>query len=537
MCLISVQEPMTGAYSVTSRISPQLVEQFERNAPDGLRQLGMAGHLADAFVREIRAYGPPRPIEIGGAALVSPAPLEIVWGDIALRQEDGLMELMFLMPSRSDICRMTFLPQAPWRINAAIGRNFERGGGCVCFPRLDMKGTIGKEAIEGVIWLEQQWGGAALASARIDRPQAVGRESFRCNLPGDIDLFVVTLRCMKSRDALSTFGAFRGPAGERDLSGPIHAQVLHEFLSPISLDAFPIGWQLNIPEIDAELVFEPLTKEAEIPVFGPASTIWEGAGRVSGRLAGKDVRGQGYLELNGHGALLDLGRLHDAWTKRIDAHIVRELPTQADETWLTSVLGPATGRYDCGAHTAMLLEPAHELLSRRGKHWRPIFGMLMLRALGAPVEPSERMVSVIPELAHTGSLMIDDVEDRSLMRRGRPSIHRMFGVPAAINAGSTLYFLPLLSIAEHPTLSTAQRERIYRTIIELFVCAHFGQAQDIYTSERLTQSSQSTPTRDYADVIMQTWPVESLLRSSIVRCTHLLRTMRNDSGAFSRMRA
>ena len=128
----------------------------------------------------------------------------------------------------------------------------------------------------------------------------------------------------------------------------------------------------------------------------------------------------------------------------------------------------------------------------------------MLRALGASVEPSERMVSVIPELAHTGSLMIDDVEDRSLMRRGRPSIHRMFGVPAAINAGSTLYFLPLLSIAEHPTLSTAQRERIYRTIIELFVCAHFGQAQDIYTSERLTQSSQSTSTRDYADVIMQT---------------------------------
>ena len=74
----------------------------------------------------------------------------------------------------------------------------------------------------------------------------------------------------------------------------------------------------------------------------------------------------------------------------------------------------------------------------------------------------------------------------------------------AINAGNTLYFLPLLSIAEHPTLSVVQRERIYRTMIELFVCAHFGQAQDIYASERLTRSRQWRSTRDYGDIILQT---------------------------------
>jgi geranylgeranyl pyrophosphate synthase len=128
----------------------------------------------------------------------------------------------------------------------------------------------------------------------------------------------------------------------------------------------------------------------------------------------------------------------------------------------------------------------------------------MLEALGAPVEPSARMVSVLAELVHTGSLIIDDIEDQSLLRRGRPTIHRMFGVPAAINAGNTLYFLPLLSIAEHPTLSVMQRERVYRTIIELFVRAHFGQAQDLYTSEHLTQSGDWRSTRDYGDVILQT---------------------------------
>jgi geranylgeranyl pyrophosphate synthase len=505
MCLICAQDPTTGARNVTSRVSPQLIEQFGRQAPAQLRQMGMPGHLADAFAREISECGPPQPIEVGlGSPPLSDAVLEILWGDIAFRQDGGLFELTVPIQHATHLCRMRLVPAASWLTAEAIGGKSDCGDGYVGCPRLDVKGTIGDEAIEGVIWLEQRWGGWPCALGGKREKEAIGWESFRFNLTGDLDLLLVMRRGMKSRDALPMFGALMGPDGARRLRGPVRAHVLHEFTGPKSHAVCPIGWRLEIPEIDAELVFEPLAEDSEIPVFGVVNAIWEGAGRVRGRLAGTDVRGHGFLELNGYGHLLDLDRLHEIWTRRIDAHIARELPKEADEKWLTSVLGPPTWRYDSSAHTAMLLEPAHELLSRRGKHWRPIFGMLMLEALGAPVEPSARMVSVIPELGHTGSLMIDDVEDQSLMRRGQSTIHRMFGVPTAINAGNTLYFLPLLSIAEHPTLSVAQRERIYRTIVELFVCAHFGQAQDIYASERLTRGCHWQSTRDYGDVILQT---------------------------------
>ena len=47
----------------------------------------------------------------------------------------------------------------------------------------------------------------------------------------------------------------------------------------------------------------------------------------------------------------------------------------------------------------------------------------------------------LPELLHVGSLIIDDVQDDSDVRRGGPACHKMYGEPLAINAGCASYFL------------------------------------------------------------------------------------------------
>ncbi|HSM19644.1 MAG TPA: polyprenyl synthetase family protein, partial [Hyphomicrobiales bacterium] len=131
----------------------------------------------------------------------------------------------------------------------------------------------------------------------------------------------------------------------------------------------------------------------------------------------------------------------------------------------------------------MLARPIWDLLSRGGKHWRPIFGILLLQALGVEPAPYETMLAVIPELGHNAAVVIDDIEDASQTRRGEETIHLRYGLPTAINAANTLYFLPLLSISDHPHLTAGQRDAIYRLIIEMFVQAHFGQAQDLYWSK------------------------------------------------------
>lgn len=45
-------------------------------------------------------------------------------------------------------------------------------------------------------------------------------------------------------------------------------------------------------------------------------------------------------------------------------------------------------------------------------------------------------ISVLAEIVHNGTLMTDDVEDDSKLRRGKECIHILFGVDIAVNAGN-----------------------------------------------------------------------------------------------------
>lgn len=49
----------------------------------------------------------------------------------------------------------------------------------------------------------------------------------------------------------------------------------------------------------------------------------------------------------------------------------------------------------------------------------------------------------LTEIVHNGSLMIDDIEDGSQMRRGDLCTHKKFGVDVAVNAGNFMYLAPM----------------------------------------------------------------------------------------------
>ena len=53
------------------------------------------------------------------------------------------------------------------------------------------------------------------------------------------------------------------------------------------------------------------------------------------------------------------------------------------------------------------------------------------------------------EIVHNGSLMIDDIEDGSEMRRGMACSYKKYGVDIAINSGNFMYFNPLLKIDDY----------------------------------------------------------------------------------------
>ena len=96
---------------------------------------------------------------------------------------------------------------------------------------------------------------------------------------------------------------------------------------------------------------------------------------------------------------------------------------------------------------------------RDGKELRPSLSIAMCRARGGQVEAVLPTAATL-ELYHNAFLVHDDIEDDSLMRRGRPTLHVDHGVPIAVNVGDAMLCLslqPLLDNVEVVGLGPALR--------------------------------------------------------------------------------
>ena len=74
-------------------------------------------------------------------------------------------------------------------------------------------------------------------------------------------------------------------------------------------------------------------------------------------------------------------------------------------------------------------------------------------------------LALVPELLHKGSVIIDDVQDSTTTRYGKPTLHRELGAPLTVNIGTLVYFLPLeiLEFAAVPQEMKAEIISAYRT--------------------------------------------------------------------------
>ncbi len=79
------------------------------------------------------------------------------------------------------------------------------------------------------------------------------------------------------------------------------------------------------------------------------------------------------------------------------------------------------------------------------------------------------------------SLMEDDIEDGSEMRRGKPCTHKLFGIDVAINAGNAMYYLPLLSVFKHKrALGSKKVSQLLEVYSREMINLSLGQGTDIY---------------------------------------------------------
>jgi geranylgeranyl pyrophosphate synthase len=139
-----------------------------------------------------------------------------------------------------------------------------------------------------------------------------------------------------------------------------------------------------------------------------------------------------------------------------------------------------------GLFDQALMTPLNHFFKTPGKNIRPAFVELGYR-LSFPEDPGEltskvkdqlSKASSIVELIHGGSLIVDDIQDGSTVRRNAPTLHLEYGMPLALNAGNWLYFWALGQVKDLD-LSTESTGILFHDLLNLMTRAHFGQALDI----------------------------------------------------------
>lgn len=180
--------------------------------------------------------------------------------------------------------------------------------------------------------------------------------------------------------------------------------------------------------------------------------------------------------------------MHDNYTAKlakIEGVLERFLPSVYNSQWKTAMFSSISPAVK-DPHFYQLAEPCRSLVSSGGKRWRPLLLVLCTQLVSVKDTDIERAFALTPlvEFVHTASLIHDDIEDSSDMRRGKPAAHITYGLDTALNAGSWLYFASSACLdAAFEKDSDPSAQQIHLTLYKILHTElrrlHLGQAMDI----------------------------------------------------------
>ncbi len=176
---------------------------------------------------------------------------------------------------------------------------------------------------------------------------------------------------------------------------------------------------------------------------------------------------------------MDIERFLDEQAAAIDKTIENYIPRKFWKDAVVFQLSLPRYSYNLEALNKAIAEPIWEFLDRGGKRWRPSLFLLICEAMGK--NPKDYLeYSIIPEVIHNGTLMVDDIEDQSKLRRGKQCTYKLFGLDIAINAGNAMYYLPLLPLIKNRNnFPHAILNKAYEIYVQEMINISFGQAMDI----------------------------------------------------------
>jgi len=116
-----------------------------------------------------------------------------------------------------------------------------------------------------------------------------------------------------------------------------------------------------------------------------------------------------------------------------------------------------------------------EFLRRGGKRFRPLMTLSCAKLCGGKLEDALSPAVAI-ELFHNFTLIHDDIEDNSQLRRAEPCLHIKYGLPLAINAGDGLFMMVWRAALLMKQKHSYQAQQI---LLDAFTSVLEGQAMEL----------------------------------------------------------
>ncbi|ODO03299.1 hypothetical protein I350_06149 [Cryptococcus amylolentus CBS 6273] len=162
------------------------------------------------------------------------------------------------------------------------------------------------------------------------------------------------------------------------------------------------------------------------------------------------------------------------------------------------------------AQERIILEPYTYISTNPGKEIRS--KLIAAFNLWLDVSPADlEVITKVVRMLHNASLLMDDVEDSSELRRGLPVAHTIYGIPQTINTANYVYFQAFQQLLElgkgrlgkAEDVGNGQSGRggekdLVEVVNEELLQLHRGQGMDLFWRDSLTCPTE----KEYVDMVL-----------------------------------
>jgi geranylgeranyl pyrophosphate synthase/predicted secreted hydrolase len=356
-------------------------------------------------------------------------------------------------------------------------------------PRCEVEGNLRiadrETSLFGAGWYDHEFGGRRQKQAGADKQSDanIAWNWVAIQLPNRTEITAYEMIENKNSEKLGRLCLIIDPDGTYRKYCDFVFLPLNSWRSTRTFNSYPTKWKLQIPEADIDFTITADFDDQEFITLISKPAFWEGRCQARGVHNGREVCGLTYMERSGFPTVDTLndffGEVGEETRRSVQSLLpfspsyerVRDLIASANrDEWMEGV--------DIEAFSSSFIKPVREIADRGGKSWRSYAALACCDVVGGDSRQYVQWLAM-PELLHIGSLIVDDVEDQSQIRRGGPCCHVMYGQSIAINAGSACYFLGQKLLSSR-NLSDSDKLRIYDLYFAALRAGHSGQALDLY---------------------------------------------------------